>query len=129
MDLIFHISLMSADTSIPFDPIAQSQGDPLTVGLNAAADLPTQMPPSEMGAAFAKMLLSLLILIALLYLSYWVLRRLIQNRLQRGNENQVIQILEKRVLSPKTMLYLIEVEGKKVLVAESHLEIKSLEPH
>ena len=39
----------------------------------------------------------------------------------------MIQVLEKRMLSPKSILYLIEVEGQKVLVAESQHEIRRLE--
>ena len=72
------------------------------------------------------MFISLIVLVILLFVSYWFLRRLVQNRLQRGVGNAAIQILEKKMISPKTMLYLVKVEGKKVLVAESHLEIKPL---
>ena len=87
----------------------------------------TAAAPADLGAAFMKMFLTLTALVVLLLVSYWFLRRLIQNRSQRGNVDAAIQILEKRMLSPKTMLYLIEVDHKKVLIAESHLEIKRLE--
>jgi hypothetical protein len=36
----------------------------------------------------------------------------------------MIKVLEKRILSPKSILYLVEYEGKKVLVSESHLNMK-----
>ena len=84
------------------------------------------MPAGELGAAFAKMLLTLVALVILLLVSYWFIRKFSQNRLQKGTADAAIQVLEKRMLSPKTMLYFIEVEGKKVLVAESHLEVKHL---
>jgi flagellar biogenesis protein FliO len=84
-------------------------------------------PSPDIGAAFVHMILTFVVIIVLLFGTYWFVRRLIQNRLQKGVGNQSIQILEKRMLSPKTMLYLIEVEKKKILVAESHLEIKRLE--
>lgn len=80
--------------------------------------------PGDLGATFGKMMISLVILVALLVVTYWFLRRLIQNRLQKGVGNGLIQVIEKRMISPKTMLYLIEVEGKKTLIAESQLEIK-----
>lgn len=89
----------------------------------AITDTATQMP-SDLGAAFAKMFLTLLVLVGLLWLSYWFLRRLMQQRLQKGQPHAAIQILEKRMISPKTMLYLVEVENKKIVIAESHLEIK-----
>lgn len=93
----------------------------------ALAEANTQIPTGELGATFVKMLLSLVTLIVLLGATYWFLRRIIQQRVQKGVGDAAIQILEKRMISPKTILYLIEVEGKKILVAESQLEIKRLE--
>ncbi len=107
------------------------ENDELTAFQNtalAATDATTQMlPPGEMGLSVVKMFLTLIVLIALLFLSYWLLRRFVQQRLQKGNREAAIQILEKRMLSPKTILYLVEVDQKKILLAESHLEIKRLE--
>ena len=84
------------------------------------------MPPSDVVGTLVKMLLALLALIALLFGTYWILRRLIQNRMQRGTGEQAIAVLEKKMVSPKTMLYLVQVEEKKILFAESHLEVKAL---
>ena len=84
------------------------------------------VPPGDLGAAFFKMIISLVILVLLLWVTVYFLRKLIQHRLQKGNTEQSIQILEKRMISPKTMLYLIEIEGKTVLLAESHLEVKKV---
>ena len=91
------------------------------------SDAAAPIIPTDVGTTLIKMLLSLLALILLLFSSYWFIRRLIQNRLKKGVGEQSIEILEKRMISAKTMLYLIQVENKKVLVAESHLEIKTLE--
>jgi flagellar biogenesis protein FliO len=88
--------------------------------------MPDETPPLDLGASAAKMFLSLLFLIALLFISYWFIRRLIRHRLQKGMGTQSIHILEKRAISPKTVLYLVESEGTKVLFAESQLEIKRL---
>lgn len=84
-------------------------------------------PPGDFGIAFVKMFATFIALIALLIISYWFIRHLIHKKLQKGVGNQAIQILEKRIISAKTMLYLVEVENKKILLAESHLEIKRLE--
>ena len=98
--------------------------------LAAAIDDPTSVsvepPPGDYGAMFFKMLGSLLLLVALLVGTAWILRRLIRHRLTKSNRGQAINILERRVLSPKTMLYLVEVEHRKVLIAESHLEVRRL---
>lgn len=74
-----------------------------------------------------RMLLSLVAVIALGIISIWFLRRLTQLRLKRGVGSQSIHILEKRMISPKSLLYLIEVEGKKILLAESQVEIRYLQ--
>lgn len=84
------------------------------------------LPPGEFGATLAKTLLMLFALVALLGVTFWFLRRLVQQRLQKGDANLSIQVLEKRMISPKTMLYLVEVEGKKVLLAESQLEVRRI---
>lgn len=88
-------------------------------------------PQGDFGAAFVKMFLSLIVLVILLYLTYWFLKHFINRRLQKGIGSQSIHILEKKMISAKTVLYLVEVEGKKVFLAESHLEVKRLEswPH
>lgn len=107
-----------------------------SVESNNASSIIAQLDPSEampptttgdLGATFIKMLLTFAVLILLLFGTYWFIRRLVSLRLQRGVGSPSIQILEKRMISAKTMLYLVEVENKKVLLAESHLEIKRIE--
>lgn len=91
-------------------------------------DLDTvQIPPSDLGVTFAKMMFTFVLLIALLIGTYWVVKRLIRFKLQNGGVAPSIHIIEKKMISPKTMLYLVEIENKKVLIAESQLEIKHLE--
>ena len=82
--------------------------------------------PLDYGAAFVKMLLTLAALVLLLCISCWAIRKLLNNRMHKANISASIQVLEKRMLSPKTALYLVEINQKKVLLAESQLEIKKL---
>lgn len=90
-------------------------------------DLPSpDMASAEYGAAFVKMFITLIALSLLLWGTVWLLRRIIQKKLQKGSGERAIEILEKKMLSPKTMLYWVEVEGQKVLIAESHLEVRGL---
>lgn len=93
----------------------------------AVGESAVQISNTDLGAAFTKMILSLIVIVILLFVSYWFIRRLIQNRLEKGVGDAAIQIIEKRMISPKTMLYLIEVDQKRVLIAESQLEVKRLE--
>lgn len=106
--------------------IPNDQGD-LVALAGPIAEAAAPLPPTDIGTTLFKMLLSFSALILLLFGTYWFMRRLIQNRLHRGVGKQSIEILEKRMISPKTMLYLVQVENKKILFAESHLEIKALE--
>lgn len=93
---------------------------------SAPSEALTEMSGS-FGSALTHMLVTFTAIIALLFVSFWFVRRLVQNRLQKGIGQQAIQILEKRMISPKTMLYWIQVEDKRILLAESHLEVRKVE--
>ena len=100
---------------------ADANGDPIV------QEIPVpDLPPGDYGSALIKMFLTLIVLIALLVVTFWFLRRLIQSRLRKGVGMQSIKILEKKMISPKSALYLIEAEGQKILIAESNLEIRRL---
>jgi flagellar biogenesis protein FliO len=75
--------------------------------------------------AFIRMLLSLVGLLVLLFGTFWFLKRMGRGRMGFGSR-QSIQILEKRSLSPKSVLYIVEIEGKKILLSESQLEVRAL---
>ncbi len=83
-------------------------------------------PPPNYEPAFGKMLITLFGLIILIFLTVWMLRRLSGRGLGKSAPGRTIQILEKRSLSHKSVLYLIEVEGKRLLIAESQLEVRAL---
>ena len=97
--------------------------------LSPPIQLVAETPITSYGSTIAQMLATFTALIALLFISVWFIRRLIQGRLQRGVGERAINILEKRMISPKTMLYWIEVDNKKILIAESHLEVRKLESY
>lgn len=105
--------------------VPDENGELSLVGGTLLSQETTQIP-GDLGATFAKMFITLIVLVVLLFVTYWFLRRLVRNRLQKGGGNSSIQILEKRMISPKTMLYLIEIEGKRAIITESHLEIKRI---
>ena len=65
-------------------------------------------------------------LIALIVFTIWMFKRISNGRLRTFNTLKSIKILEKRPLSPKSMLYLIEVSGKHVLISESQLEVRNV---
>jgi flagellar biogenesis protein FliO len=86
-------------------------------------DAPQMMPSYE--GAFLKMFLTLLALIVGIFACVWILKRLARGSFSQSS-GKSIKILEKKPLSPKTMLYIIEVDGQETLIAESQLEVKKL---
>lgn len=76
--------------------------------------------------AFIKTIVVLVGLLVLVILTVWMFKRISNGRLRTFNYLKSVKILEKRPLSPKSMLYLIEVSGKQVLIAESQLEVRTV---
>lgn len=76
--------------------------------------------------AFIKTIVVLVGLLVLVILTVWMFKRISSGRLRTFNYLKSVKILEKRPLSPKSMLYLIEVSGKQVLIAESQLEVRTV---
>ena len=91
---------------------------------------PTQKTPDvhqtteSYETAFIKTIVVLVGLLVLVILTVWMFKKISSGRLRSFNSLKSVKILEKRPLSPKSMLYLIEVGGKQVLVAESQLEVR-----
>lgn len=83
-----------------------------------------EMTHSYQGA-FIKMLVTLLGLIFLVFATVWTLRRLGKGKFKFGS-GQMIHIIERRAVSPKTMLYIVQIGNRKVLISESQLEVRSL---
>jgi flagellar biogenesis protein FliO len=92
--------------------------------------LPPPLPSSsEMTnsyeGAFVRMLVTLLGLVFLVFATFWILRRLGKGKFSMG-AGKTIAVMEKKSLSPKTMLYIVEIEGKRVLISESQVEVRAL---
>lgn len=68
---------------------------------------------------FMSMLASLGIIIALLLIVSWFFKKMMNTRLQQLNTTSDIKILERRSLSPKATIYLLEIKGKGIVIAES----------
>lgn len=103
--------------------------------LCTASQLPTQeMPPlpssSELTqsyeGSFIRVIASLVGLVLLVVATFFILKRLGRGRFGKVSSDKSIHILERRPLSPKSILYLIQVDDKKVLISESQLEVRAL---
>jgi flagellar biogenesis protein FliO len=122
------VFLFGESQATPAAPNAPAS--PVTPATPAAPKVVKELtPPPEVqdyGAAFFKMILMLVALLVLVVLTVWIIKRWGFGKMGRLKDKQSIQILEKRVLSPKTALYTIEIEGSRLLVVESQLEVRAL---
>lgn len=77
-------------------------------------------------AKFLNMLFILTLLIGFMILASWVLKRMMKSRITQINQSSAIKVLETRQLSPKSALYLVEVEGRIILIAESGTSVNHI---
>lgn len=90
-------------------------------------EAPTEdLAQTSYGHALTKMVLTLAALLALFALSYWLLKKVGRHRVTGMNNLKAIKIRERRPISPKTTLYLLELAGKEILIAESQLDVRPL---
>ena len=75
--------------------------------------------PDHFFHEFLNMLATLGLLVALILGASWFLKRMATSRMQQINANSTIKILEKRSLSPKAVVYVIEIHDKTFYVAET----------
>lgn len=89
---------------------------------------PPQAPVTDSNfiGEFFYMLLMLTLLITLVMFTSWFLKRMLNSRMEQMNASSTIKVLEKRSLSQKTHLYLIEHEGKSLLIAETPTHVVPL---
>ncbi|MBN2479579.1 MAG: flagellar biosynthetic protein FliO [Parachlamydiales bacterium] len=90
------------------------------------ADFQASMPQVEFKSTFMKMIFILTLLVALIFFTFWIFRRLMKTKIEQANLTKNIKVIERRTLSPKSILYLIEIDGKKVLISESNLEVRKI---
>lgn len=84
-----------------------------------ASQLPIEESSDKFTSELLNMLLTLGMLVAVIFALSWILKRMLNVKNQQENVRSTIKILEKRSLSPKAALYLVEVFGKTLVVAES----------
>lgn len=90
------------------------------------APVPPEVTMPSYEGAFIKMFLTLLALLVVIFFSIWGLKRLARGRVKSSGPGRSIELLEKKAISPKTVLYVIEVGGRQIVLAESQLEVKAI---
>lgn len=89
----------------------------------------TPLPPSVSGYERTIMHTALIVFgfILLLLLFVWFLRKFGKGRTYTSTGRE-ITVLDRKALSHKSILYLVKVNNKKFLIAESQLEVKAMRP-
>lgn len=80
----------------------------------------------EYEGSFIRVLASIVGVILLVVATFWILKRLGRGHFGKSGSSKTIQILERRPLSPKTVLFLVQIDNKRVLLSESQLEVRGL---
>lgn len=70
----------------------------------------------------------LLLILGILFLFSWITRKFFHKRLSLFNRQNIIQVVAQRSLSAKATLFVIEVEGKRILLGESSSGLITLAP-
>ncbi|MCF7202760.1 flagellar biosynthetic protein FliO [Pseudomonas oligotrophica] len=81
-----------------------------------AAEPASGMSSADLGAQLSKLLLGLLLVIGLIFLLAWLLRR-VQHLNPRGP--QAIKLVSSQALGPRERLVLVQVGGEQVLIGLS----------
>jgi len=79
---------------------------------------PANPQPDRFYTEFLNMLSTLGLIVGAMLILAWVVRKFTQNRLAQVNEASSMKVLESRILSAKSTLHLIEIEGTGYVLAE-----------
>ncbi len=86
------------------------------------------LPPLNFGRELVKMGVGLVLLLGLVYLCTFAIKRLARGRMAAFNGSHTIQILERRPIGPKAVLYLLSLRGKEILIAYTPQGVTPLHP-
>lgn len=92
-------------------------------GAAYSATQPAAMP--SLGVDITRMFLALIIVIALILLARWVVKRFYQGAISTGG-TRVVQVLNRTVLAPRQQVLLLQVGRRVVVVGESNGSLTTL---
>ncbi len=74
---------------------------------------------ADFGNELIQLALSLGIILVVLLILSWFVKRFLNTRVEQVNLSSNIKVLEKRYLNPKAMIYLVAIGNKQIIVGES----------
>lgn len=123
--LFFSLALcgfLGAEEQAPEKSIEKAFKDPFSL----QEPPPEVIDQSRFMGEFFYMLLMLAILISLVYFLAWFMRRMSNVRIDQYNESSSMKILERRQVSQRTTFYLMDIEGEKIVMAETPTTVVQL---
>ncbi len=115
-----------ADNALQQEPTSEAykQWEQENVGREVAEE-------SRYGELWSKTLMLLIIILIILFAGTWYLKRFggslgLGKMKDSGKESRII-LLEKRVISPKAVIYLLEIDGHKIALSETSSGIQVLQ--
>lgn len=99
----------------PPDSAAVSRPAPLSAALDTLTDVGTSSLIQESMPSLARILAALLVIIVVIYLGVFLLRRMSGNRLGSGR-GKTIQVIEQTYLAPKKSVCLLKLADRAVLI-------------
>lgn len=94
-----------------------------SLGNDEAATKEENLGYGRFFSEFISMLFALGLIIGLMLVIAWALKRMLHTRMHQMNTSSAIKILERRTLNPKAALYLLDINGKGIVIAESSVGI------
>jgi flagellar biosynthetic protein FliO len=92
----------------------------------ALADAPEVLTPGDFKISFFKTLLSMGLCLGAILVALWFVKRFANKKFFSLNNEHHIKIIERRPISPKSVLFLVQIGDKQILIAESHLEVRGI---
>ena len=78
-----------------------------------------ELDEGQFWRSFINMLASLGLIVALILIAGWFFKRVLHTRIEQLNTTSAIKIVDRRTLTPKTTIYLLNIDGKQLAIAES----------
>lgn len=107
----------------PSTPQVSQEPPPFAEFLSEEKKEPAQY---DFWSEFMNMLSALTLIILLMLVAAWVLKRLMNQRVALVNQNSSIKILDCRSVSPKCNVYILDILGRGLVIAETAQGVSTL---
>ena len=119
--IMFSVSSASLFAQIENAPSQDSNVNDLPYSISK------ELMPFPDSASFTRMWITIAAALVLLFVTLWLLRRFKTGHFKKiGGSSSTFAIIERKTLSPKTMLYIVEINNKRLLISESQVEVRTL---